>query len=152
MVSRSKHHEVEQEMNKLNHTVWECKYHVVFIPKYRKKSIYKELRGYLGEMFRDLANQYECKIEEGPLCPDHVHIMNSIPPKKSVSEVVGFLKGKRAIYIARNFIGKRKNYAGQGFWARGYHVSTVGRNEETIRKYIQNQETEDRRIDQLQLL
>ena len=102
-------------------------------------------------MFRDLAKQYECTIEEGHLCPDHVHIMISIPPKKSVSEVVGFLKGKSAIYMARNFMGKRKNYAGQGFWARGYHVSTVGRDEETIRKYIQNQESEDRRIDQLQL-
>ena len=138
-------------MNKLNHTVWECKFHVVFIPKYRKRVLYAELRRYLGEIFRDFAKQYECVIEEGHLCPDHVHMLISIPPKKSVSEVVGFLKGKSAICIARNYLGKRSNFGGQGFWARGYHVSTVGRDEQVIREYIKNQEAEDRRVDQLRL-
>ena len=84
-------------MNKSNHTVWECKYHVVFIPKYRKKVLYKELRRYLGNVFKDLAEQAGCTIEEGHLCPDHVHILISIPPKKSVASVVGFLKGKSSI-------------------------------------------------------
>ena len=135
----------------LNHTVWECKYHVVWIPKYRKKPLFKELRKYLGETLKDLAEQKGCKIEEGHLMPDHVHMLISIPPKHAVSQVVGFIKGKSAISIARNYMGRRKNYTGQKFWARGYHVSTVGRDEEVIREYIRHQEEEDKRIDQLDL-
>jgi putative transposase len=135
----------------LKHTKWECKYHIVWIPKYRKKSLYKDLRRYLGEMLKDLASQKECKILEGHLMPDHVHILISIPPKYSVSQVVGFIKGKSAISIARTYAGRRKNFTGQKFWARGYYVSTVGRDEETIRKYIKDQEEEDKRIDQLDL-
>ncbi len=97
--------------------------------------------------------KWECKyhIVEGHLMPDHVHILISIPPKYSVSQVVGFIKGKSAISIARNYAGRRKNFTGQKFWARGYYVSTVGRDEETIRKYIKDQEEEDKRIDQLDL-
>ena len=94
----------------------------------------------MGEMLKDLASHKECKILEGHLMPDHVHILISIPPKYSVSQVVGFIKGKSAISIARNYAGRRKNFTGQKFWARGYYVSTVGRDEETIRKYIKNQE------------
>ena len=135
----------------LNHTVWECKYHIVWIPKYRKKTLFKELREYLGEILKDLAEQKGCKIEEGHLMPDHVHMLISIPPKHAVSQVVGFIKGKSAISIARNYMGRRKNYTGQKFWARGYHVSTVGRDEEVIREYIRHQEEEDKRIDQLDL-
>ena len=135
----------------LNHTVRECKYHVVWIPKYRKKTLFKELRKYLGETLKDLAEQKGCKIEEGHLMPDHVHMLISIPPKHAVSQVVGFIKGKSAISIARNYMGRRKNYTGQKFWARGYHVSTVGRDEEVIREYIRHQEEEDKRIDQLDL-
>ena len=138
-----------KEQQSLNHTVWDCKYHIVWIPKYRKKSLYKDLRQYVGPVLKDLARQKECKIEEGHLMGDHVHILISIPPKYSVSQVVGFLKGKSAISIARNYMGRKKNFTGQSFWARGYHVSTVGRDEEVIRNYIKHQEQEDRRIDQL---
>jgi len=135
----------------LNHTVWECKYHIVWIPKYRKKSLFKDLRKYLGETLKDLARQRECKIEEGHLLPDHVHILISIPPKHAVSQVVGFIKGKSAISIARTYMGRMKNFTGQNFWARGYHVSTVGRDEQVIRDYIKHQELEDQRVDQLSL-
>lgn len=135
----------------LSHTLWECKYHVVWIPKYRKKSIYEGLRKYLGSMFQDLASQKESQILEGHLRADHVHVLISIPPKYSVSQVVGFIKGKSAIHIARNFMGHRKNFTGQHFWARGYYVSTVGRDEATIRLYIKNQEKEDQRLDQLSM-
>jgi len=136
-----------KDISSLSHTKWECKYHVVFIPKYRRKAMYKELRQYLGEIFHELARQKECRIEEGHLCADHVHMLISIPPKYSVSQVVGFIKGKSAIAIARNYGGKRKNFVGQHFWARGYYVSTVGREEITVRQYIQRQEVEDQRID-----
>ena len=135
----------------LSHTLWDCKYHLVWIPKYRKKKLFSELRKYLGDVFHELASQKESKIEEGHLMSDHVHILLSIPPKYSVAQVVGFIKRKSAIHIARNFVGRRKNFTGQHFWARGYYVSTVGRDEATIREYIQKQEEEDRRIDQLQL-
>jgi putative transposase len=136
---------------KLNHTTYECKYHLVFISKYRKKRIYIELRNALGELFRELAAQKDCKIIEGHLMPDHVHMLISIPPKYSVSQIVGFLKGKSAIYIARNFMGKRRNFTGMKFWARGFFVSTVGKDESVIREYIKKQEENDKRIDQLEL-
>jgi putative transposase len=135
----------------LNHTKWECKYHIVWIPKYRRKTIFKELRPYLGAVVKDLASQKECKIEEGHLMLDHVHILISIPPKYSIAQVVGFIKGKSAISIARTYFGRRNNFTGQHFWARGYYVSTVGRDEETVRNYIKHQEKEDRRIDQLDM-
>lgn len=133
----------------LQHTEWECKYHVIFIPKYRRKVLYGTLRKHLGEIFRRLARQRGCEIEEGHLMPDHVHILISIPPKESVAQAIGYLKGKSAIEIARRFGRVRRNFTGQHFWARGYFVSTVGRDEEVIRTYIQHQEIEDRRQDQL---
>jgi len=139
------------EQQSLSHTVWDCKYHIVWIPKYRKKSLYKELRRYVGSVLKDLANRKESRIEEGHLLSDHIHVLISIPPKYSVSQVVGFIKGKSAISIARNCMGRRKNFTGQKFWARGYHVSTVGYDEEVVRDYIRHQEDEDRRIDQLEL-
>ena len=135
----------------LRHTCWECKYHIVFIPKYRKKKLYGELKKYMGELFRELAKQKECNIVEGHLMADHVHMLISIPPKYAVAQVVGFIKGKSAIHIARTYVGRKKNFVGQSFWARGYLVSTVGRNEEAIRKYIQEQEKEDKRLDQLNM-
>ena len=135
----------------LSHTRWECKYHVVFIPKYRKKVIYGELRKRLGDVLRKLAEQKESRIEEGHLMKDHVHIMISIPPKYAVAQVVGYIKGKSAIHIARVYGERRRNFVGQHFWARGYFVSTVGRDEAVIRRYIQDQEAEDRRIEQLRL-
>ena len=135
----------------LSHTKWECKYHVVFIPKYRKKAIYGAIRRRLGEVLRQLAAQRESRVEEGHLMPDHVHMMISIPPKYSVAQVVGYMKGKSAIHIAREFAGRKRNFVGQHFWARGYFVSTVGRDEAVIREYIRQQEREDRRQEQLRL-
>ena len=141
-----------RSVNSLNHTRWECKYHIVFIPKFRKKVLFGEIRRELGEVFRRLARQKESLIEAGHLLPDHVHMMISIPPKYAVSQVVGFIKGKSAIHIARQYSGRRRNYVGQHFWARGYFASTVGRDERVIREYIRHQEREDRRIDQMQLV
>ena len=139
------------EFESLSHSKWECKYHVVFIPKCRGKVLYGSLRKHLGEVFRKLAEQKESRIEEGHLLADHVHMMISIPPKYAVSQVVGFMKGKNAIHLARVYGERKQNYAGQSFWARGYFVSTVGRDEATIREYIRNQEKEDQRIDQMNL-
>ncbi len=141
-----------RSIESLSHTRWECKYHIVFIPKYRKKAIFGQIRKELGDVFRRLARQKESVIEEGHLMPDHVHMMISIPPKYAVSQVVGFLKGKSAIHIARVYAGRKRNYVGQNFWARGYFASTVGRDEQVIREYIRHQEAEDRRIDQLSLM
>ena len=136
----------------LSHSRWECKYHVVFIPKCRRKTLYEKLRPHLGEVFRQLAEQKKCRILEGHLMTDHVHILISIPPKYAVSQVIGFIKGKSAIHIARTFMERKRNFVGQNFWARGYFVSTVGRDEEVIRKYIRDQEVEDKRVDQLNLV
>ena len=135
----------------IRHTVWECKYHLVWIPKCRRKVLYGQLRQYLGEVFRELMRQRESRVEEGHLRPDHVHMLVSIPPKYAVSDVVGYVKGKSAIYIARNFVSRRRNFGGEKFWARGYYVSTVGGDEAAIRAYIKKQEEEDRRIDQINL-
>ena len=135
----------------LNHSRWECKYHVVWIPKYRKKTLYGQLRRYLGQVFKDLASSRESEVLEGHMMADHVHVLISIPPKYAVAQVIGFIKGKSAIHIARNYLGHRSNFTGQHFWARGYFVSTVGRDEETVREYIRAQEAEDRRLDQLNM-
>jgi len=139
------------DVESLSHTKWECKYHIVYIPKYRKKALYGALRQQLGEVLKQLAMQRGSRIEEGHLRRDHVHMLVSIPPKYSVSQVVGYMKGKSAIHIARTFMGKPRNFTGESFWARGYFVSTVGRDEKEIRAYIQKQEQEDQRIDQLTL-
>ena len=135
--------------NNLNHCTWECKYHIVFTPKYRKKALFGMIRKDLKDVLHRLAGQRECKIEEGYLMPDHVHMLISIPPKYSISSVVGFIKGKSSIWVAQNIANKKQNFVGHKFWARGYYVSTVGVNEEVVRKYVQNQESEDRRQDTL---
>ena len=122
----------------LSHSVWECKYHVVFIPKCRRKTLYRELRQHLGDVFRKLATQKESRVEEGHLLPDHVHMMIAIPPKYAVSQVIGFIKGKSAIHLARVYGEHKRNFVGQHFWARGYFVSTVGRDEAVIREYIRS--------------
>lgn len=140
-----------KEYQSLSHTRLDCKYHVVFIPKRRKKAIYGALRKNLGEIFRELAQQRQCKVVEGHLMIDHVHMCLSVPPKYSVSSVVGFIKGKSAISIARHFGGRQRNFTGEVFWARGYFVSTVGLDEEMVRAYIRNQEQEDERYDQMKL-
>ena len=132
----------------LSHTTWECKYHVVFISKYRKKGLYDQLRKNLGPVLKTLVAQKECQIEEGYLLSDHVHMLIDIPPKYSVAQVVGYIKGKSAIYIARIFLGHKLNYGGQLFWARGYYVSAVGRDKKTIRDYIKKQEEQDRNLNQ----
>ena len=137
------------ETESLAHAKWECKYHVVWIPKYRRQALYAELRKHLGPVLRELARQRECVVEEGHLHPDHVHMLLSIPPKYAVSQVLGFIKGKSAIHIARTYLGRRQNFTGQHFWARGYYVSTLGRDEAAIRAYIREHEAEDQRLDQL---
>jgi putative transposase len=139
------------EYESLNHTKYECKYHVVFIPKCRRKALFGQIGRELGPVFRTLTERRECQIEEGHIASDHVHILLSVPPKYSVAAIVGFIKGKSAIHIARTYIGVRRNFVGQHFWARGYFVSTVGRDEAMIREYIKNQEAEDKRIDQMKL-
>jgi putative transposase len=113
--------------------------------------LYGELRRYLGEVLRKLAEQKESRIEEGHLLPDHVHMMIAIPPKYAVSQVIGFIKGKSAIHLARVYGERKRNFVGQHFWARGYWVSTVGRDAAVIRDYIRNQEHEDQRLDQINL-
>ena len=140
------------DFQSLSHTRWDCKYHVVFIPKCRRKTLYVQLRRDLGEVFHRLAAQKESKILEGHLMADHVHMMISIPPKYAVSQVVGFIKGKSAIHLARVYGERKRNFVGQHFWARGYFVSSVGRDEEVIRQYIRNQEKENQRQEQLNLL
>ena len=135
----------------LNHPKRECKYHGVFIPKDRRRALCGKLRPHLGKEFRELARQQECEIEEGHLLIDQVHMLMRIRPKYAVSQVVGYLKGKSAIHIARAYGGKRRNFVGEHFWARGYWVSTVGRDEAAVRRYIQQQEHEDKRLDQLGL-
>lgn len=140
------------EVQNLNHSTWVCNYHVVWIPKYRKKKIFKGIRTDLGIVLHKLAEQRESKILEGHLLADHVHMLISIPPKYSVSSVIGYIKGKSALYIARQYNGKKRNFGGESFWARGFYVSTVGLDEETIRNYIKYQEEEDKQIDQLSLV
>lgn len=139
-----------KEYQSLSHTKWDCKYHVVYIPKRRKKLLYGRLRRELVAVFRELSGQKGCQIVEGHLMRDHVHMCLSIPPKYSVASVVGFLKGKSAIAIARR-LGRERNFTGEVFWARGYFVSTVGLDEAMVRAYIRNQEREDERYDQMKL-
>lgn len=127
----------------LSHSKWDCKYHVIFVPKYRRKVIFGEIRKFLGPIFHELARQKECRILEGHLMPDHVHMCIEIPPKYAVSSVIGYLKGKSAIAIARQFGGKQRNFQGENFWARGYAVSTVGFELEAVRRYIREQEIAD---------
>ena len=140
-----------KEYQSLCHTKWDCKYHVVFIPKRRKQMIFGAIRKHLGQVLHELAGQKECRIVEGHLKPDHVHLCISIPPKHAVSYIVGYIKGKSAISIARRFMGRAKDFTGENFWARGYFVSTVGLDEEMVRAYIRHQEKEDERYDQLKL-
>ena len=135
----------------LSHTRWECKYHVVFIPKYRRKVLFGHIRKELGKLLAELARHKESCIETGSLQPDHVHMVISIPPKHSVAQVIGYIKGKSAIHIARTYAGKTKNFTGEQFWARGYFVSTIGKDEQKIKEYIRHQEAEDKRIEQLKL-
>lgn len=127
----------------LSHSKWNCKYHVVFVPKRRRKALFGKIRQQLGPILHELARQKECRIIEGHLMPDHVHMCIEIPPKHSVAAVIGFLKGKSEIAIARQFGGRERNFTGEHFWARGYAVSTVGFDLEQVRAYIREQESGD---------
>ena len=127
----------------LSHSKWDCKYHVVFVPKCRRRILYGQIRKYLGPVFHELARQKECKIIEGHMVQDHVHMLIQIPPKYAVSQAIGYIKGKSAIAVARQFSGRKRNFNGEKLWARGYAVSTVGFEESQIRRYIRNQEQLD---------
>jgi putative transposase len=140
-----------EDYQSLSHTKWQCKYHIVFIPKFRRRRLYGVVRKELGAVFHRLAERKGCKIEEGHIMPDHVHMLISVPPKYAVSAVMGYIKGKSAIHVARHFMKRERNYAGQKLWARGFFVDTVGRDAEVIRRYIREQEAEDERLDQFEL-
>ena len=134
-----------REWQSLSHVRWYCRYHVVFVPKYRKRTIFGQLRRQIGGMLRALCVQHEVELVEGHAMPDHVHLLLSIPPKYSVANTVGFVKGKSAIQIHRQFLGRERNFTGFHFWARGYCVSSVGLDEQKIRAYIRDQEEEEKR-------
>ena len=127
----------------LSHSRWDCKYHIVFVPKYRRKNLYGKIRSFLKSTFHELALNKGCKILGGHMVQDHVHMIISIPPKYSVAETIGYLKGKSAIAVARQFGGRKRNFNGEKFWARGYAVSTVGFEFEKIKSYVEHQEQLD---------
>ena len=135
--------EVDKGYQSLSHSKWDCKYPVVFIPKKRRKVLFQQARRVLGGIFHALAQQKECQILEGHVMPDHVHMCIAIPPKLPVASVIGFLKGKSAIAVARELCGRERNFTGQHLWARGYAVSTVGFELEQVRQYIRGQEEAD---------
>ena len=141
------------QLNSLAHTKWACKYHIVWILKYRKKKLFGDLRRELGPVLRELAQHRESEILEGCMVVDHMHILSSISPKYAVSQVVGYIKGTQrvpgAIHIARTYMGRQRNFTGEPFWARGCYVSTIGIDEEALRQYIQHQEAEERRLDRV---
>ena len=134
--------------NKLSHTVWECKYHLVWIPKYRRKVVFGRLRAEIGKILRRLCEYKGVEIIEANACRDHIHMCVSIPPKYAVASIVGYVKGKSAIEVFEKFSKLRRNFRGHHFWARGYYVSTVGLDEAKVRNYIKNQEDSDRQSDQ----
>ena len=127
----------------LSHTVWECKYHIVWVPKRRRKIIYGSLRQQIVEILKRLMKYKGVELIEGRACSDHIHVCVAIPPKYSVSSIVGYLKGKTAMIVFEKYSRLKKNFRGHSFWARGYYVSTVGLDEAKVRKYIQNQETHE---------
>ena len=135
----------------LSHTRWNCQYHIVFTPKYRRKTIYKKLRRDIGIYLRRLCDYKDVEIIEAQACPDHIHMLVKIPPKISVSSFMGYLKGKSSLMIFEEHANLKYNYGNRHFWAEGYYVSTVGLNKNTIKRYIQNQELEDKVKDQRSL-
>ena len=132
----------------LSHSKWDCKYHIVFIPKGRKKELYGKIREYLKNTFHELAAQKECKIVGGHIVQDHVHMLINIPPKYAVSEIIGYLKGKSAIAVARQFGGRKRNFNGEKLWARGYAVSTIGFELSKVKEYVKK----SRKLDDLGFL
>ena len=140
-----------KDNNSLAHTRWNCKYHVVFAPKYRRQAICGELRAEIGQILRKLCEQKGIEIIEANACPDHIHMLISIPPKISVAYAIGYLKGKSSLMIFDRHANLKYKYGNRHFWCRGYYVDTVGRNKEAIRKYIQNQLQEDIAADQISI-
>ena len=139
------------DANSLSHTKWECKYHIVFAPKYRKKVIYGKLKADVGKILRELCSHKGVEIHEAYMCPDHVHMLVSIAPKMAVSSFMGYLKGKSTLMIFERHANLKYKYGNRVFWCKGYYVSTVGRNKQAIEAYIKNQEKEDMMRDQLTL-
>ena len=139
------------DKNRLAHTVWECKYHLVFAPKYRRKVIYGKLKADVGKILRELCDRKGIEIIEAECCPDHVHMLVQIPPKFSVSEIMGYLKGKSSLMIFDRHANLKYKYGNRHFWYRGYYVDTVGKNAKRIAEYVKNQLHEDITADQLTL-
>ena len=135
----------------LSHTTWECKYHIVWVPKNRRKVIYGTLRRDIGQILRKLCEYKQVEVIAGTACADHIHICLSIPPKYAVSTIVGYLTGKSTMILFEKYSSLRRNFRGHHFWARGYYVSTVGLNEEEIREYVRSQEEADEKLDQLKM-
>ena len=136
--------DVHMDDNSISHTRWNCTYHIIFIPKYRRKAIYGKIRGDIGQILRQLCEYKNVEIVEANACSDHIHMLLKIPPKLSVSSFMGYLKGKSSLMIFDKHANLKYKYGSRHFWAKGYYVSTVGLNKATIRKYIREQETEDK--------
>lgn len=139
------------DKNTLAHTKWNCKYHIVFAPKYRRKVIYGKIKVDIGKILRKLCEQKGVEIIEANLCPDHIHMLVSIPPKMSVSSFVGYLKGKSSLMIFDRHANMKYRYGNRKFWCKGYYVDTVGRNKKVIQEYIKNQLQEDIASDQISM-
>ena len=139
------------DKNSLAHTKWECKYHVVFAPKFRRQIIYRQIKADIGKILRDLCNRKGIEIIEAECCPDHIHMLIRIPPKYSVSEIMGYLKGKSSLMIFDRHANLKYKYGNRHFWCRGYYVDTVGKNAKKIEEYIRNQLAEDKLNDQISL-
>ena len=139
------------DTNSLAHTKWECKYHIVFAPKYRRQIIYGKIREDIGKMLRKLCENKGIEIHEAEACKDHIHMLVSIPPKYSVSQIMRYLKGKSSLMIFEKYANMKYKYGNRHFWCRGYYVSTVGRNRKAIEQYIRNQIQEDNADEQLSI-
>ena len=143
--------QMKLDVNSLAHTKWECKYHIVFAPKYRRQNIYGKIKQDIGQMLRKLCEYKGIEIHEAEACKDHIHMLVSIPPKYSVSQIMGYLKGKSSLMIYEKYANLKYKYGNRHFWCRGYYVSTVGRNRRAIEEYIKNQLQEDYTDDQLSI-
>ena len=141
----------EKDINSLDHTTWRCQYHIVFAPKFRRMVIFKEIQADIGNILRQLCQQKGVEIIEAEACPDHIHMLLSIPPKYSVSQIMGFLKGKSSLMIFDRHANLKYKYGNRHFWARGYYVDTVGRNKKQVQEYIKNQLQEDQIADQMSI-
>ena len=139
------------DINSLSHSKWRCHYHVVFAPKYRRQAIYGKIKGDIGKIIRQLCDQKGIEIIEAELCPDHIHMLISIPPKYSVAQIMGYIKGKSSLMIFDRHANMKYRYGNRHFWCRGYYVDTVGRNKKAIQEYIRNQLQEDIANDQISL-